>query len=139
MSNGIRLSPQHGVNPSLDLCFWCGKERGVVLCGRIHAKKGDHSDVEAPKGMVTSLEPCEACKKKFATGIHMIEVSDDSSRFGGQERFGIKGDDGKLHWPTGRWAVLPPDAIKGGKAGGVGLCDQETMDLIYLGAKKERA
>lgn len=139
MSKEIRLSPQHGVNPSLDLCFWCGKERGVVLCGRIHAKKGDHSDVEAPKGMVTSLEPCEACKKKFATGIHMIEVSDDSSRFGGQERFGIKGDDGKLHWPTGRWAVLPPEAIKGGKAGGVVLCDQETMDFIYRGAKKERS
>ena len=45
MSKGIKLSPKHGVNPSMDLCFWCGQPKGLILCGRMHEKKGDRTDV----------------------------------------------------------------------------------------------
>ena len=49
MSNaGIKLSPKHGLNPTIPVCFWCGEERNeVALLGHI----GDgrkHEDFEAP-------------------------------------------------------------------------------------------
>jgi hypothetical protein len=31
----VYLSPRHGVNPSLDLCFFCQEPKGVVLFGRM--------------------------------------------------------------------------------------------------------
>ena len=31
MSNaGIKLSPKHGLNPTIPVCFWCGEERNEV-------------------------------------------------------------------------------------------------------------
>lgn len=38
MSKSIKLSPKHGVNPSVTHCECCGKEIGVALFGRL---KGD--------------------------------------------------------------------------------------------------
>ena len=37
MSNaGIKLSPKHGLNPTIPVCFWCGEERNeVALLGHI--------------------------------------------------------------------------------------------------------
>lgn len=130
MSKGINLSPKHGLNPSLDLCFWCGEAKGVALLGRIHREKGDREDLEAPREMVTSLEPCDKCKEHFAQGVHLIEVCDDGSRFNNDERFALKDSDGGVHWPTGRWAVVNPAAMKNGKAGGKALCGREAMDHI---------
>ena len=130
MSRGIKLSPKHGLNPSMDMCFWCGEPKGILLMGRIHEKKGDHTDVEAPKGMVTSLEPCDKCKENFKLGIRIIEVVDDGSRFENNVRFAIKAEDGKLMWPTGRFVVMNADAIKGGEAGQVRLCTTDVMDKI---------
>lgn len=130
MSKGLKLSPTHGVNPSLECCFWCGKSMGVVLCGHVHRKKGDHSDIEAPREMVTSLEPCPSCREQFAKGVQIIEVSDDGSRFHENKSFAIKDTEGTLHWPTGRFVVMRTEAVRGGKAGGHMLCDKQTMDAI---------
>lgn len=128
---GIELSPKHGVNPSLDICFWCGKPRGVALVGRIRQKGGDN-DAEAPREMCTSLDPCPDCAKKIATGVHFIEVSPDGSRFGNNERWAFKPSaDAQPMWPTGRWAVVRPQALKGEhKAGERFLCDKLVMDRI---------
>lgn len=136
MSSSIRLSPKHGLNPSMDICFWCGKPHGILLCGRIHTRKGDRTDIEAPHHMVSSLQPCAECAAKFKTGVHLIEVSDDGSRFNDNPRFALKDGDGRTHWPTGRYAVISPNAIKGGKAGGIALTDKETMDTVLAAAKK---
>ena len=47
MSKGIQVSPKHGLNPTIPVCFWCGKERGeVALLGRLPG------DAEAPKNVV---------------------------------------------------------------------------------------
>lgn len=62
----IKLSPKHGVNPSLIKCPICGKEYGVALFGRL---KGD---VEAPKEVTG--EPCDDCQKKF---VSVIEIGED--------------------------------------------------------------
>lgn len=136
MSRGIRVSDKHGVNPSLEICFWCGESKGVILCGRL---KGD---AEAPHEMVINLEPCDACKKKFAQGVQLIEVTDDGSRFNDNEAFAIKAEGGKTVWPTGRYVVMRPEALKNGKPGGKALCDKETMDVIVSnsesGSEKDR-
>lgn len=130
MSKGITLSKKHGVNPSMDVCFWCGEPKGLALCGRI---KGD---AEAPKRMVTSLSPCDKCREKFMLGVHLIEVTDDGSRFGDNKAFAFVDTEGKPHWPTGRYVVMKPEAMKDGKAGTKALCDKATMDRILKGARK---
>lgn len=56
--NGIEISPKHGLNPTIPVCFWCGKEKNeIALLGRIREKTKDRfgsntvvrgSDIEAP-------------------------------------------------------------------------------------------
>lgn len=59
---GIRLHKKHGLNPTISICFICGKpKKEVALLGS--AYKG-----RAPMHMVTSLEPCEKCKKMLRGG-----------------------------------------------------------------------
>ena len=53
---GIKLSPKHGANLSVDHCFVCGTDIGVVLFGRIK------NDKEAPKNCCTG-SLCDNCKK----------------------------------------------------------------------------
>ena len=131
MSKGITLSPKHGVNPSMDLCFWCGQPKGIILCGRMHEKKGDRTDVEAPKGMVMNLEPCDKCKENFNLGVQIVEVNDDGSKFHNDLTFAIRAEDNKVKWPTGRFVVMKAESIKGGKPGMRMLCDPGLMDKIF--------
>jgi hypothetical protein len=131
MSKRITLSPKHGVNPSMDLCFWCGQPKGLILCGRMHEKKGDRTDVEAPKGMVMNLEPCDKCKENFNLGVQIVEVVDDGSKFHNDLTFAIQAEDKKVKWPTGRFVVMKAESIKGGKPGMRMLCTTETMDRIF--------
>ena len=74
MAKSIRISEKHGVNPTIPLCFWCGKEKNeVVLLGKLPG------DAEAP--MKTWLngdyEPCDECKAQWEKGVVVIEVSSD--------------------------------------------------------------
>ena len=66
MSNaGIKLSPKHGLNPTIPVCFWCGEERNeVALLGRI----GDgrkHEDFEAPRYMVSTMSRAKSAAQKW--------------------------------------------------------------------------
>jgi len=131
MSKEITLSPKHGVNPSMDLCFWCGQPKGIILCGRMHEKKGDRTDVEAPMGMVMNLEPCDKCKENFNLGVQIVEVNDDGSKFHNDLTFAIRAEDNKVKWPTGRFVVMKAESIKGGKPGMRMLCDTAMMDKIF--------
>lgn len=131
MSKGITISPKYGANPSMDLCFWCGQPKGIILCGRMHEKKGDRTDVEAPKGMVMNLEPCDKCKDNFNLGVQIVEVVDDGSKFHNDLTFAIQAEDKKVKWPTGRFVVMKAESIKGGKPGMRMLCDTATMDKIF--------
>lgn len=131
MSKGITISPKYGANPSMDLCFWCGQPKGLILCGRMHKKKGDRTDVEAPKGMVMNLEPCDKCKENFNLGVQIVEVVDDGSKFHNDLTFAIQAEDKKVKWPTGRFVVMKAEAIKGGKPGMRMLCDPGVMDKIF--------
>lgn len=71
MSKGIKISPKHGLNPTIPVCFWCGKQKNeVALMGRM---KGD---IEAPKNMVLDYVPCEECQSHMAMGVTVLEASD---------------------------------------------------------------
>ena len=73
MSNDLVLSEKHGVNASVMKCFYCGKDMGVALLGRLK------DDVEAPRECVLNYEPCDDCKKYMEEGIIVIGVKDGSN------------------------------------------------------------
>lgn len=95
--SGIRLSPKHGVNPSLMICYFCGGDSGVALLGQIH--KGNERDVEAPRRAVYDREPCESCKGHMAAGVILIEV---------MESHAVEGEPTR----TGGFAVVRDEAIR---------------------------
>lgn len=87
----LKLSDQHGVNPTISVCFFCEKDKGVALLGKL---KGD---VKAPKRVLMDYQPCDECRKKMSVGTTVIEV--------------VTTDNGlppikEGVWPTGRWVVL---------------------------------
>lgn len=54
----LRLSKEHGVNPTLSICIICKEPTGEI------ALLGDSFKGEAPMHMITNVVPCETCKKK---------------------------------------------------------------------------
>lgn len=73
--SSIRLSPKHGVNPSLSQCFYCGGDKNeIILPGLM---KGD---AEAPHRAVWSMEPCDTCKGYMQQGIIVIEVDEAKTK-----------------------------------------------------------
>lgn len=98
MAKSIRVRQKHGVNPSIPVCFWCGKEKNeIVLLGRLP------KDAEAPMKGVYNYEPCEECLKHRANGITVIEVTESVK----SDFPPIQGD----FSPTGRWSVLREGAV----------------------------
>ena len=66
----IRLHHQHGLNPSINVCFFCNKEKNeIVLLG---AAIRD----EAPHKAVWNKEPCDECKEFMTKGVIFISVKD---------------------------------------------------------------
>lgn len=122
MSDSIKISPKYGVNPTIPVCFWCGKEKNeIALLGRIRRKETrktaygttvNHTvddDMEAPRNMVLDYEPCDACREQFLQGVQVIECDTASP----DERMPISKDDtGNPVYPTGRFVVLKPEAVK---------------------------
>lgn len=124
MSNSIKLSPKHGVNPTIPVCFFCGKEKNeIALLGQIgDRRKGE--DFEAPKNVVLDYEPCEECKKKFAEGVLLIEVTNSPEVIG----MPIAKD----AYPTGRYVVVRPEALIGDfKAGSKALVHRHDFTAMF--------
>ena len=70
----IQLSPQHGVNPSVEQCFVCMKDVGVVLFGRMRG------DAEAPRKVcLPNREPCDECKGYMDQGVILISVDESKT------------------------------------------------------------
>lgn len=103
MSNEIKVSPRYGLNPTISICFWCGKERGeIALMGRIgDGRKGE--DLEAPRYSVFDYEPCDSCKEMMEAGFSVFEATDHPNSATSVEiQKGV--------YPTGRFAVVKPEA-----------------------------
>lgn len=96
---GIPLHPKYGLNPTLEVCFWCGEDTGsILLLGR--SIKG-----EAPMRMMGSYAPCEKCAEKWNLGFVFIEA-DNKPIVEGQPPIseGV--------WPTGNYAVINQEAAE---------------------------
>lgn len=121
-NGSIELSPKYGVNPTIPVCFWCGKEKNeIALMGRVRKKDtrntayGTRStrtvdnDVEMPMHVVLNYEPCDCCKEQFKQGVQLIECTN----FPVDERPALSKDDsGNSVYPTGRTIVLKPEAAQ---------------------------
>lgn len=123
MSKGIILSPKHGVNPCIPVCFFCGEEKNeLAFLGKLPARDGD-SDPEAPKHLVLDYEPCDKCKEKFSKGVLIIEVVPYA-----EDRPSIQKD----AYPTGNYAVVKPEALtNGAKAGSMALMYADEFQEIF--------
>lgn len=65
----IRLSNKHGVNPTVGVCMYCGREDGTIgLMGQLPG------DREADGYSIISDEPCDECKGYMEQGIMLCEV-----------------------------------------------------------------
>lgn len=93
------ISKKHGLNPSMDICFFCGEAKGIALFGKM---KGD---AEAPREVLLNYEPCGDCAKKMAEGTTVIEVvTEDNGNMPMKENVYV--------YPTGRWCVVRKEAAK---------------------------
>lgn len=120
-SNSVRLSPQHGINPSIMQCFYCLEDKGLAFCGRMP------DDKEAPRRAVFDREPCDNCKAIMAQGIILISAKPDT--------------DPKSPYRTGGWVAVKDEAFRRIFSGPeaeqaiqarVCLVDDETWDAIGL-------
>lgn len=99
----IKLSPAHGVNPSLPVCFWCGEDKGdILLLGKL---KGD---AEAPMRAVCDLDPCEKCAQQWNKAVVIFETTYDPSVSNSMPI--SKDDKGEWIYPTGGLIGITADA-----------------------------
>lgn len=139
MSKGIEISPKHGLNPTISVCFFCGEDKNeIALMGRVRerdprtgrAVKG--SDVEIPMRMVLDYEPCDCCKEKFSTGVLLMGVTTRTT----DGRPAIQRQpDGTYLYPSGSYAVITPEAASKCfdmdlEAGGKLFLDQSVLEQL---------
>ena len=94
---GVRISKEHGINPSVDTCFICGKETSLVLFGASY-KDENGKTAKAPMRTCTG-QLCDDCQKVIDDGgIFFIAVKD--------------GESGNNPWRTGQIAALKEEAVQ---------------------------
>jgi hypothetical protein len=91
MSNSIRLSPKHGVNPSVYQCYYCHEDIGLILPGMI---KGDE---QMPfKCGVWNHDPCDKCKNIMKDGIIVISIKNGADEVHAQQKRDFDSDTARL-------------------------------------------
>lgn len=106
MSKPIKMSPKHGVNPCISVCFLCGKDKGeIALLGQI----GGKADIEAPQRAILDYEPCDNCKRVMEQGVAFIGVTTEPNNPGQPP---IQQCDNVTLYPTGSMVVLRPEAVR---------------------------
>lgn len=98
MSDSIKISQQHGVNPTIPVCFFCGEDKNeIVLLGKLK------NDAKAPHRVCLDYEPCDKCKALFAQGILLLGVTQHVSDDRPPIQEGL--------YPTGRYIIVRPAFI----------------------------
>lgn len=91
--SSIRLHKEHGLNPTIPQCFFCGKDKNEILLLGASYKE------QAPMHIgVVNKEPCDECKSMMAQGVMLISVKD--------------GEQGENPYRTGRVCVLKVEAAQ---------------------------
>lgn len=116
MSRSIEVSPKHGVNPTIPVCFYCGEDKNqIALLGRVRERDKrtgraiPGSDVEVPHRMVLDYEPCDECAKKMSTGVTLLGVTMTPPTDG---RPPITAQGGESVYLTGAWCVIKPESAQ---------------------------
>lgn len=92
--NKIKLSETHGVNPAIEQCFICLRDKGIILFGQLPG------DAEAPRVVcMPEAEPCDTCTAFMRQGIILISVDPE------------KTTDTKNPYRSGGWCVVTEEAI----------------------------
>lgn len=100
--SSITLSKKHGVNPTIPICFWCGKEKNeIAMLGKLPG------DMEAPRSMWIpgDYDPCEECEQNWNKGIRVIEASNAPVLYPEQPSY-------YGAYPTGNNIILEPNKIE---------------------------
>lgn len=104
MSNDIKLSPKHGLNPAILCCFWCGEPKDVIaLLG-----KTDREDSKAPEKLIVDYEPCDKCKELFGDGVQLIGSTTEPSV---PNMVPITGTKENPLYPTGTYIITSKEQI----------------------------
>ncbi len=78
MVKQIELSPRHGLNPVLGVCFFCHEETGEIgILGKMKPREtpeGRLEDPEAPRHAVLTKEPCSKCAERMKQGVMIVEA-----------------------------------------------------------------
>lgn len=110
----VYLSEKHGANPSLDQCFYCMKNKGLILFGRLRQsqvkalresglmddKSASENDPEAPRRICMDYVPCHECAELMETGVILISVDEKKST------------DQKNPYRSGGWVVVKEETIR---------------------------
>lgn len=103
--SSIKISPEHGLNPTIPVCCWCGNPKNeIALLGRIHEKDKNgktipNSDVEAPHYAVMDYNPCDDCTAAWADAVVFLEVTHNQPA---DKRPPISKEDNQPIYPTFR-------------------------------------
>lgn len=114
----IRLSKEHGLNPTVPLCFYCQQPKNEIIL------MGANGGREAPKNAVFDKVPCGTCKDYMRQGVILISVRD------GEES---KAKDNPYR--TGGWWVLKQEACES-VFGGIDFNKQRVMFIPDAVAEK---
>ena len=100
MEKSIKLSPKHGLNPTIPVCFWCGNDKNeIAIVGRVN-----RDDDKMPMRSFLDYEPCESCQAKMKLGVTVIEATTTPN-----SRTNVPMQPNA--YPTGRWSVVTRDFI----------------------------
>lgn len=135
-NNNIKLSPKHGLNPTIPVCAWCGEPKNeIALMGMIgDRRKGE--DLEAPKNCILDYEPCDHCKEQWSQGVAILEATTKRPT---PYRPPMQKDKGVDIYPTMRMVVIRAESasqIFGQEmsAGQRLLLEDEAFENIFGGA-----
>jgi len=102
MRNSILLDEEHGVNPTMTTCFYCGEAKDILLVGKVTGKgmrEFANSDGSMPMNIgVVDMEPCRECSKLMEQGIMIMSIK--------------IGDESENPYRTGRMVVVQDDFIE---------------------------
>ena len=88
-------------------CFWCGgqKDELIMLGDRARVRDRQSWCDNKEMSVIANYEPCKECEKKFAQGVHVIEIAQEP----------LAKDQPALQngiYPTGSMWVIDADAAK---------------------------
>lgn len=107
MSN-LRLDEEHCANPSLETCFLCGKDMGVILFGKLTAEQkrvmreagiDDPFDPNKAPRQICFGNHCDECAEHMKNGVICISVDEERST------------DPQNPYRTGGWCLVRDEAI----------------------------